>query len=237
MISERRLAERMESYWSELTPHLAALVRRLNLSGYEQDTAFLKSEVEPRRMFLVSEVAYKTLVRNYPQRPSADLVVQDAAENAEDVIRRFIDAAEQSSMSTTLSQVEVDFATTLAQAIHTYLALTLRGAPVQFAVPVRGHGFVNNLEMDATSADTLFEFKATERPLSSSDLRQVLIYLTLSHFDQRSFRRVALFNARRGRSYTLTVRDLILGCSGVSEIEFFHRGSDVFQRLLLEEQN
>ena len=56
MVSERKLAERMENYWSDLTPNLSAAVRRLNLDGYAIEQAPAKGKITPARMFLVSEI-------------------------------------------------------------------------------------------------------------------------------------------------------------------------------------
>jgi hypothetical protein len=237
MVSERRLAERMESYWGELTPNLSAAVRRLNLDGYESEHPPIKSKaVHPSRMFLVSEVAFETLARLYPVAPGMTEVGKTVFDYAQGVIDRFAPPDSNADISPEFSNDEVMFAAQLGEAMQRLLIRTFKQATVVFRPNVSGHGIVDSVELDAISSDTLIEFKATERPLSSADLRQVLIYLCLMHFAGTPASRVMLYNPRQGRSYTMSSMDLILSVSGVSDVEFFHRCSDVFARLLLEEQ-
>ena len=95
-----------------------------------------------------------------------------------------------------------------------------------------GYGIISDLIGDLEVDDTLYEIKTVKRNFRSSDLKQLIIYLALSHIsNDNRFKYAGLYNPRKGIYCKFNIENFIYDISaGKSKTESFKSLLDSFTR-------
>ncbi|AZA80739.1 hypothetical protein C1637_12055 [Chryseobacterium lactis] len=95
-----------------------------------------------------------------------------------------------------------------------------------------GYGIISDLVGDLEIDDTLYEIKTVQRSFRSSDIKQLIIYLALSHVQySNKWKYAGLYNPRKGTYCKFNVEKLIYDISaGKSTSESFKSLLDSFTR-------
>ena len=227
MISERSFAASFHDFWQELLPLLTPSCVHLLNSGHEEhlldengeEFGTVESREETRDSAVVSEFAYH-LAREAFGR---SLDVQDAFDdsNIRGVIQRFaVDTVNRYEGATVFP-----FAKLNDSELHEGLELALRyelfarqvggSETCAFQIPIQGAGFLPACNADLVLGDYLVEVKTVKRSLAGKDIRQLIIYLTLSSATRKIlWHHAGFFNPRRATYHRFETSQLIELLSG-----------------------
>lgn len=219
MISEKQLAEFFDSFWQHHFPLLnPTFVRRFNAERKERLEDSNANPVLPvpmgaevDRFDLAAEFAFELAIENFRAR-SGELADRSSA--VERALRR-ISLLRGGVELGTLSVAEEQEADALAEVYEVFFDSIGDASAISFRPRIRGVGVLDGMEGDFCSPDTLFEVKAVNRNLQSSDLRQVLVYLVAGNAS-RDFHwtNYCIFNPRLAVSYSGRVDELLSYLSG-----------------------
>jgi hypothetical protein len=221
MISERQLSEHFHSFWESHLPLLSpGFMRRFNVEDRERLRTLEGFDIRPLpmgidvRFDLVAEMAFEiTAERNlnteHPNIPAA----------TERAVQR-IRLLEKGREVLDPSSAESTEALALEENYRHFFDTVIKGAAVQFRPVIPGFGFLNEMEADFCTSDTLFEVKAVNRNLSSADLRQTICYLVAGVGSGKyKWRNYCLFNPRRAVYFPGNVNVLLSYLSGKSALD------------------
>lgn len=235
MISERDLAEKFTDIWKQHFPLLT--------SSYMK----LFNEAKPKKI-------NQELITNLSEDIRYDLVSQLAFNIVEKVSSKKIEYSdiwkekqlkpiiEQTAFeiwkNKNLNYKEINFLETekndcqnICNNIFEFLnKITVVSS--SFKPKFSGYGIISNLIGDLEIDGTLYEIKTVQRNFRSSDIKQLIIYLALSHVQgDLTWERAGLYNPRRGTYCVFNVEKLIYDISaGKSTSESFKSLLDSFTR-------
>jgi hypothetical protein len=223
MISERRLASSFTSFWQDLLPAGAALVRRMNMNK-ERFCPPLDSQVDPTRRAFVNEAGY-VLFKTSEESGLPPEEVHGGGET----FRKICDYAWNSIQgshrfmapgSAELGEAESSEVLELARRLRDFFQEHGTGNPIGFWPQFAGCGFVDDCQGDILSGNTLYEVKGGERTFRLIDIRQILVYLALNMAAPcYEINQVILMNPRRGTYYKFQIDELAFSVSGKSSVE------------------
>lgn len=235
MISERDLAEKFTDIWKQHFPLLT--------SSYMK----LFNEAKPK-------VINKELIINHSESLRYDLVSQLAFNIVEKVSSKKIDYSdvwkeknlksiiEQTAFeiwkNKSLTYKQINFLETekndcqnICNNIFEFLKKTMLVSS-SFKPRFSGYGIISDLTGDLVIDGILYEIKTVQRNFRSSDIKQLIIYLALSHVQgDIIWEQAGLYNPRRGIYCVFNVEKLIYDISaGKSTSESFKSLLDSFTR-------
>ena len=232
VIAAEQYARGARSMWRALAPMMWEFGGTIEDRAIDYGYGVSASSNSPQRNALLSEAAFELAVDVLSTPPSGvvpfsefrrRLVVDTGpVHRAWARVSLFLDAPEPPLKG--LDPAEVQEVGLLAQEL-------VRALPTDSDVVVTrprfpGCGLVDAAEGDLLIGTTLYEVKAVSRGFRSSDLMQVLMYLTLNRAAGSSAQpltRVALVNPRRGELFAMDCESLSWQVAGKSETELLDR--------------
>ncbi len=122
-----------------------------------------------------------------------------------------------------LDGTEVEESKLIAEKLFNYFFYYEKGEIITISPHFSGCGFVSDCYGDVLVGTTLYEVKSGERDFRISDLKQILIYLTLNYSSHKNIiNQVGLVNPRLGNYIVLPVKDAIELASGQSTVDCFN---------------
>ena len=216
MLSERQLARGFSYVWRQWAPHLDARLLATLRPGGDWSHAvrnwapMMQANVPAKQNDLVAEIAFGLFCAGIedPQRPfdkfpeaETESIVADALERVA-LLRR----AEVISR-TSIGSTHMTDACELAARLRSHLA-EFDGKPLVHE-PLEGAGVLSACHPDVIQGDAIIEVKMSQLSFRSADLRQLLIYAAMAHWNDRPARKLALVNPRLGLSWRFDVDELV----------------------------
>jgi len=235
MISERDLAEKFTDIWKQHFPLLTASYMKLF------------NEAKPKTI-------NQEIITNHSEEIRYDLVSQLAFNIVEKVSSRkieYTDAWKEKKLKPIIEQTASEIwrngnltyedinllepekidCQKICNNIFEFLNKTTIKSS-SFKPKFSGYGIISDLIGDLEIDDTLYEIKTVQRNFRSSDLKQLIIYLALSHVKgNKTWKYAGLYNPRKGIYCKFKVEKLIYDISaGKSTSESFKSLLDSFTR-------
>ena len=218
LISERQLADLFDSFWQQHFPLLnSSFVRRFNAEKQQRVTDMNGNPMLPvpmgdgvQRFDLVAELAFEMAIERHKisRGEKADFAV--ATQHALDKIA----VLKGEAFIPKPSEREVAETERLLNVYDKFFAL-LSPVNVFFKPTIMGAGILDEMEGDFCTSETLFEVKAVNRNLQSSDLRQVICYLIAGLGSRRYvWSEYCIFNPRLAVYYYGRIDELLAYISG-----------------------
>ena len=238
MISEKELGDYFDSFWEEHFPLLnATFVRRFNVEHKERLQTKWGSAVQAipmaanvDRFDLVAEMAFELASEVYRERQGEIPDMTGAITRASNRIALLKGVPKILPPTSE----ETDEANALLRNYEYFFDAFVYAKDIEFRPRIKGFGILREMEADFCSSDILFEVKAVNRNLQSSDLRQVLCYLVAGIGSQKySWSRYCIFNPRLAVYYIGRVDELLSYLSGRFAPECI---SDILSALTEREQ-
>ncbi len=219
MISERKFANSFSSFWNELLPIADTFVRRINLS---LDRFYLpfESTLESNRDIraVINELSFRLFINMTKKN---ELSKTDTEVLINEVINYIKRLATNIVIDKPLSSEEYLEAQSLSYSLSNYFTNKEYGS-LSFWPTFRGCGKLHACKGDILCNKTLIEVKAGDRLFRVTDIRQIIIYLSLNSISkQYNIENVALVNPRKGLAYKLSVDSLIRDCSRRKPVDVF----------------
>lgn len=238
MISEKQLAEYFHSFWDDHFPLLnSSFIRRFNLEKKQRlhtESGKMVSAIEmgrgSDRFDLIAELAFELAMTSYQDDTGANRGPSSA------IVRAMARIATLKGLSTIpeASVGELEEAHALLQNYLVFFKTVATTGDLRFRPLIKGVGFLSQMEADFCSSRVLFEVKAVNRNLQSTDLRQVICYLVAGlRSKDYSWTKYCIFNPRLATYYVGEVEGLLEYLSGRSSSECIH---DVSSALMEREQ-
>jgi hypothetical protein len=226
MISERAFARAFDSFWHELfpllTPHFVAVFNEAYLEVLTDSVGNILPRLpipdDIERMDVVAEFSFRLAKELFNSGLELiDAGVEECIARAEKEALMVIEQFERESRATgfALSEGERQEGFRLC---GRYSALYQRfsDSDIEFCPRLPGAGFLDSAEGDLSLGDCLIEVKTTTRKTAGKDLRQLIIYVALNanagHGNR--WKRMGIFNPRRGTLQIAEIEPLILRLSG-----------------------
>lgn len=235
MISERDLAEKFTDVWKQhfplLTPSYMKLFNeaRPKIINQEISTDYSKNI----RYDLVSQLAFNIVEKVSSKKIDYNDVWKE--KNLKSIIEQ---TAFEIWKNKTLCYEEINFSETekndcqnICNNIFEFLNKTTCVSS-SFKPRFSGYGIISDLVGDLEIDGILYEIKTVQRNFRSSDIKQLIIYLALSHVQgDVIWERAGLYNPRKGTYCVFNVEKLIYDISaGKSTSESFKSLLDSFTR-------
>jgi hypothetical protein len=224
MMTATQLSRNYPSTWKKTFPFLNRLVRKCNLQKETFDDG-IQSKSDPKRRALINETGFYLYKEMNEKRYSKlNKFTEDEIEvicnNALNYIRNLDFNPEELFP---LGEFELNEAKEIASNLYHYFFYYEKGKEVHLSPKFNGCGFVSDCYGDVLAGDTLYEIKSGERDFRISDLKQVLVYLTLNYsLHERSISYLGLINPRLGNYVVVSVHDAIELASGQSTADCFN---------------
>lgn len=228
MISESTFSKKFTSFWNEILPNSKNYVRLINGGLLEPvyepfDTADRKNNtalVNVHSFTMLREFCNKKQTldqlssNDYFNSPRFDFLLNMDLE----YLSKFSYAAD---CTLPLSDKEKEQARQLFKQM--YVRYFTNDLNVVIDPKFDGCGFINESFGDFIAGSKLVEIKSGERRFVLSDLRQLLVYLTLNHYSRNTFdiTHVELFNPRMGIVFSEAVDSFCLNVSALNSQELF----------------
>jgi hypothetical protein len=87
--------------------------------------------------------------------------------------------------------------------------LTDSSSIVEIHPRLRGYGFLSSCHPDIIQGSNLIEIKMSKYGFRGSDIKQLLAYATLAHFNEREINEVSLLNPRLGILWKFTLKEFV----------------------------
>lgn len=223
MISERQLAELFDSFWQQHFPLLnSSFVRRFNAEHQERLTEEDGEPVLPvpmgegiHRFDLVAELAFEIAIERYKASRGQQPDIRKATEYALKKIaslKREVDIPAPSDR-------EVAETERLLIRYDKFFAL-FSTADFFFKPKISGIGILDEMEGDFCTSETLFEVKAVNRNLQTTDLRQIICYVVAGLGSRHyAWSEYCIFNPRLAVYYHGRVDEFLAYLSGRTPYE------------------
>lgn len=225
MMTATQLSRNYPSTWKKTFPFLSRLVRKCNLQKETFDDGIQSSKSAPKRRALINETGfylYKEMnKKKYVKLEQfTDNEVKLICINALSYIKNLdFNPAELLP----LDDSELNEAKEIASNLYHYFYYYEKGKSVHLSPKFNGCGFVSDCYGDVLAGDTLYEIKSGERDFRISDLKQVLVYLTLNYsFHEQSITYFGLINPRLGNYVVVPVHEAIELASDQSTADCFN---------------
>lgn len=216
MLSERQLARGYAAAWQQWTPHLdASFLASLRPDGaWAHATSAwappLQAQAPARHNDVVAEIAFGLLCAGledaaFPieRLPANEVegVVADALSRL--ALLRRSEGLPREAVGT--PHLEDAYALALRLRDH------LRGFPGTTRVHERleGSGLLAACHPDVMQDDVIVEVKMSQVSFRSADLRQLLVYAAMAHWNHQPARELALVNPRLGLTWRFDVEALV----------------------------
>lgn len=224
MITVTQLSRNYPSTWKKTFPFLNRLVRKCNLQKKTfDDGVFSKSE--PNRRALINETGfylYKKMVEKKINNVSK-LTQEDVSKVKYSAFSYIKSLDFNPAQLTPLDEDEIKESKLIAKNLFNYFFYYEKGNLITVSPHFSGCGFVSDCFGDVLAGTTLYEVKSGERDFRISDLKQILIYLTLNYsLHQNAIDQIGLVNPRLGNYIVLSVKDAIELASGQSTVDCFN---------------
>lgn len=220
MISERKFAEKLTSFWHEALPRSKKVMTTLNLQRIRFAPP-LASEVHAKRRALVNEIGFHLFTRRIRDGRIADdaadpAVAADVGRQLEGELAAELPLPDAGQISGP-SDAEIQEAVRIAARLSLFFREHVTDAPLVAAPEFAGCGIVETCRGDVLAGETLYEVKSGESNFGAHDLRQVLTYCALNHALPRyMIRAVGLVNPRLGLFFESDLESLVRGAAGLS---------------------
>lgn len=216
MLSEREFLRIFPDWWAHWTPGLGpAFLAQLRPHGplqacVQQWAEPLVARTQAAHNDLVAEIAFGCFNRAQANgSPIADLdpaLVQTEVENA---IERLSQLRRNERVAAhEVTEAHVLDACELASRLQRHLASC--SARPQVHCTLKGVGLLADCHPDIIQGDTLIEVKMSKSSFRSADLRQILIYAAMAHWNGRAIEKLALLNPRLGLTWRFDLQMLVL---------------------------
>lgn len=230
MISVTQLSRNYPSIWKKTFPFLNRLVKKCNLQKQNFDEGII-TKSNPHHRALINETGfylYNQMVKNKVNKVS-DLSQKVISNVCKSVFVYISSLDFNPDKLKPLTKTEVVEASLIAEKLFHYFFYYEKDSVIQNFPYFPGCGLVSDCYGDVLAGTTLYEIKAGERDFKIADLKQILIYLTLSYsFHQNLISHMGLLNPRIGNYIVLPVKDSIELASGQSTIDCFGELIDFF---------
>lgn len=224
MITVTQLSRNYPSTWKKTFPFLNRLVRRCNLQKETFDDGIF-SKSEPARRALINETGfylYKKMVETQIDKVS-NLTQEDVSKVANFSFSYIKNLDFNPDQLTPLEEDEIKESKFIAENLFNYFFCYEKGELITISPHFSGCGFVSDCFGDVLAGTTLYEVKSGERDFRISDLKQILIYLTLNYsLHLNTISQIGLVNPRLGNYIVLSVKDAIELASGQSTVDCFN---------------
>lgn len=224
MITVTQLSRNYPSIWKKTFPFLNRLVRKCNLQKETFDDC-VYSKSEPSRRALINETGfqlYKKMVEGQINKIGG-LTFEDVSKVTESAFFYIKNLEFDPEDLSPLGEAEVEDSKLIAEKLFNYFFYYEKGEAITISPHFSGCGFVSDCYGDVLVGTTLYEVKSGERDFRISDLKQILIYLTLNYSSHKNIiNQVGLVNPRLGNYIVLPVKDAIELASGQSTVDCFN---------------
>ncbi|MDF2931373.1 MAG: hypothetical protein K0R36_704 [Chryseobacterium sp.] len=234
MISERDLAEKFTDVWKQHFPLLTASYMKLFNEARPKivNQEIATNHSEDIRYDLVSQLAFNIVEKVSSKKIDYDDVWKE--KNLESIIEKTALEIWRKSLSykeINLLETEKSDCQNICNNIFEFLNKTTVVSN-SFKPRFSGYGIISDLIGDLEIDGILYEIKTVQRNFRSSDIKQLIIYLALSHVQGDVIWEYAgLYNPRKGTYCVFNVEKLIYHISaGKSTSESFKSLLDSFTR-------
>ncbi|WP_369310571.1 hypothetical protein [Providencia rettgeri] len=228
MISEVTFSKKFTSFWNEVLPNAKNYVRLIN-------GGLLKAEYSPfpltprkQNIALINTLSFYMLRELINQKTKFDLLSTPSflkgnefkliMENSLEYLSNF---SYGKDFLLPLNNDELTQVNRLFKLMYNHFIKETKSICIDPCFD--GCGFINPSYGDLIHNDTLTEIKSGERKFSLTDIRQIVIYLTLNHYSNIPYKieRIELFNPRMGISFSEDVESFCLNISALSCTELY----------------
>jgi len=179
------------------------------------------------RRSVVGEMGFRLFVRmaeaKSPQSTRPDELMSLHTE-AEQYVLSFVPEsyhAQFRRLAETKSEVECAIAE--ARSLFTFFEPDIAAGRISVSPEFRGCGIVDSCKGDVLAAGALFEVKSRLGAFEQADLRQAIVYSTLSFIEDPSrISRIGLLNPHRGLCFVASLDEIASDFAGLSVREFFN---------------
>lgn len=228
MISEITLSKKFTAFWNEILPNSKNYIRLLNGGLIERVHVPFEPAIIKNNVALVNVLSFE-LFRTVVNRTSTidELSNKNYFESNQYkfILNKSLDYLSRFKYGKNcILPLKVEELNDVIQLYNTMRNRYLNSNKEVIVDPVfAGCGFINESNGDLISDTTLVEIKSGERNFSVIDLRQMLIYCTLNHFSQNSYKLeyIEFFNPRMGISFTEEIENFCQNLSALSSQELF----------------
>ncbi len=238
MISEHEFASSFDAFWESLFPLLSpSFIRDFNRKQIKRIRYGRRSLVRPipiatakEHADVVTELAFEMFKLAYEREKSRQgwqLSVDDFEPARKTVAVRFVGLKSQVDLLRLMSSRIVENEVTALVSVYSRFFSTFQDAErLAFRPRINGAGIIRMVEGDICTPESLIEVKTVNRNLTSSDFRQLLVYLALGlGSGQYAWSNAVFFNPRRATFYSFDVATLVSYLSA-------RNASDVFDEFI-----
>ncbi|TNE53865.1 MAG: hypothetical protein EP338_10070 [Bacteroidetes bacterium] len=215
MISEASFARAYSSFWQEFTPWINDYTSFVNKGLVERKYEPLNSTDESIHRS-INNVTAVVLFQNMIEQNNSD--IDTAFEKAREIVKNFprngLDTYNLDNDQMRIIKLQ-----------SSRLVDTYKGNDLIFNPQFDGCGILASCQGDLMYQKTLVEIKAGERNISSSDIKQVIVYCALNWLakSERKIEIVEIFNPRQGVLWQSSLSSLISSISSLPTEDLFEQ--------------
>lgn len=228
MLSERQLARGFADAWRRWTPHLdGRLLATLRPDGaWQQAVQCWAGPLQPsapaRHNDAVAEIAFGLFCAGLEDvsRPLEDFSESEVETVIEEALSRVTLLRRGDGLHRdAIGAGHIADAQVLAIRLRDHLGAQ-EGSP-RVHERLEGTGVLAACHPDVIQGNTLVEVKMSQTGFRSADLRQLLVYAAMAHWNDRPARELALVNPRLGVTWRFAVGDLVERAADTTPVALF----------------
>nr|WP_315422704.1 hypothetical protein [uncultured Pedobacter sp.] len=215
MITERDIAEKFSAIWKQnfplLTPNFMKVFNENQVISVNSFPVLIADNI---RYDIISELAFNLANILYVSR----IDVHDYLSKDEN-LKSLISSIDPTSWNNAADKIELNLGEILEIELICNNILEFIGKAkvlnIEFKPEIKGYGLIGQVTADLAIGNTLYEIKTVNRNFKSSDLKQLLIYLSLKQVEGgEKWINAGLYNPRRGVYCKFNINELISKLTG-----------------------
>jgi len=218
MISERDISEKFSAIWKQNLPLMTPSFMRVF-----NETQIMKINNEPIptgediRYDIVAETSFNLSHIATFEEKTIDEIIADTERFKSIVSKTALSiwtTGNYSESDLIMKSLELEEIQKICSNTLEFIKLT-KTNEVEFKPKLKGYSFIPDLTADLSIDDTLYEIKTVNRNFTSSDIKQLFIYLALRQVSEGvNWKYAGLYNPRKGTYCKFNIKSLIYNLSG-----------------------
>lgn len=230
MISEVTFSKKFTSFWNEILPNSKNYVRLINGGLLNAEYSPFAPSPRKQNIALINTLSF-FILREIVKKKNRFILNSlssyfksiDFSSIMDKSLHYLSNFSYGKDFSLPLTTAELNEINQLVNLMHNHFTHKNNNNVIYIDPEFDGCGFINPSYGDLIYNNTLTEIKSGERKFSLTDIRQLVVYLTLNYYSNIPYpiKRIELFNPRMGISFSEDVESFCLNISALSSTELY----------------